>query len=258
MLKICAILIEADPSCTLGGSCTRDVINMANHLMLLDSILDSETDIELLELHILSSYEISNKSKYSSKCSFGLNTLQNMKSIVRNLPNPDILLVYISGHGYQIKDRNSNKIDEIDGLDEYINTKSGIILDDTLKDIFVSNLPPHIKFIGITDTCHSGSMFDLDYTLINNEFIKSTKLKPAYIKAISIGACADNQLEVCDIGQKIGYGGLLTIQLIENDLIRDIISYDRSKLINVHNKLDRTMRLVRETITIQTSDTDLI
>ena len=142
------------------------------------------------------------------------------------------LLVAISGHGYQKRDING---DEMDGMDEYVRTCNEIIIDDDLWEIFIKNMNKSINFVGICDTCHSGTMFDLDYFWNGNEWILDTKRNKVYRNAISIGACKDNQLDNCDIGETIGFGGCLTIQLIEHDYLCKLLEFDEKKFIDIHS-----------------------
>jgi hypothetical protein len=65
----------------------------------------------------------------------------------------------ISGHGYQKRDDG----DEKDGLDEYIS----YITDDELYNLLIKIKDKCKRIVCLTDTCHSGAMFDLD----NNIFI---------------------------------------------------------------------------------------
>lgn len=184
MNRIYALLYNCDPHNSLGGSCDRDIKNVAN---LIKSLADFKYTI------------------YT-----GLN--QNEKSFqdicqdfTKNISCEDIVLVYLSGHGYQTRDLNG---DEKDGQDEYIMTKFGRVLDDDINRLLIKNIPNGVKFIGISDTCHSGTMFDLEKDVISN----------VNYNFLSIGACDDRELENCDIGENVGFGGALTIQLLETKI----------------------------------------
>ena len=78
---------------------------------------------------------------------------------------PETLLIVLSGHGYQSGDRSR---DEKDGRDEYIRVRNKIIIDD---DLFKSlnRFDHRTNIIAITDTCHSGTMFDFPSTLLSTE-----------------------------------------------------------------------------------------
>ena len=142
------------------------------------------------------------------------------------MENNCVVIVYLSGHGYQTHDLN---YDEADGLDEYIIGQNGeIILDDNIKSWLVDNLPTNVRFIGIADTCHSSSMFDLN----------------GQKGCISIGACADNELENCDVGEKIGFGGALTIQLLESMIDNKcLLEY---LIVNFNINIDKVQQILTE------------
>jgi len=58
---------------------------------------------------------------------------------------------------------------EVDGQDETIipidYEKAGQIVDDDLHEILVAGLPKGVRLTAIMDCCHSGSVFDLPYTV---------------------------------------------------------------------------------------------
>lgn len=59
--------------------------------------------------------------------------------------------------------------DEIDGQDETIYPvdfeKAGPIVDDEIHEILVAGLPQGVRLTAIMDCCHSGSVFDLPFTV---------------------------------------------------------------------------------------------
>ena len=205
MRELYCILIEADCGSTLGGSCTRDLYNTANYLY--DKVEKLKT------INILSTKKIENKDNFPSICEYDIlkNFKKQTEDIIKNIPNNTTLFVMISGHGYQRVDKTNN---EIDNMDEYIRTCNETIIDNDLWDIFIKSMNKNINFVGMCDTCHSGSMFDLDYEYENNKWITATKRQPIERNAISIGACRDNQMDNCIVGDTLGYGGALTIFII--------------------------------------------
>lgn len=89
------------------------------------------------------------------------NILNEFKNFVSNAENGDVLFFYFSGHGSYINDRNK---DEIDGRDEMIvSSDLQMVLDDELKSILNVHLKSGVTIIGMFDSCHSGTMFDLKY-----------------------------------------------------------------------------------------------
>lgn len=225
-------LIECDFYNTLGGSCLRDLKNVSNHL-------DSE-NIFVFTTNPVITNGFPKKTEF-----FNLN-VNNLKKCIAKVKDKSTVITLISGHGYQIKDKSG---DELDGMDEYIKTSNSVILDDDLRDLFILSLSKkqNIKFIGLIDTCHSGTMFDLDYRYTKESWSKDTNRDLISINAISIGACLDNQLDNCDIGE-IGFGGALTVHLIDNNLIKHLLEGEE---IYVFNKLKKIFKNLRQTPVLQ-------
>ena len=63
----------------------------------------------------------------------------------------------------------------------------------------------------------------------------------------------DHQLEHCDVGDIIGYGGALTIQLIEQDLLKELFLFDLKKSINVCKKIKKKLKVFNQIPIIQTN-----
>jgi hypothetical protein len=90
----------------------------------------------------------------------------------------------------------------VDRLDEYISYTGGNILDNELFSLLVSKLYKTNKTVCLGDTCHAGTLFDI-------------KNLPNITNVFSLSACLDNQLDSCDIGVNTGYGGSLTVHLLD-------------------------------------------
>ena len=84
----------------------------------------------------------------------------------------------VSGHSGQIEDTTH---DEDDGFDEFIvpadhaqrptlRTHHKMILDNRLRKGLVDPLPVGAHLTAIFDSCHSGTMLDLDHYLCNNVY----------------------------------------------------------------------------------------
>lgn len=197
MYNLHAFLYNCDPQNTLGGSCHRDITNIAEFLQCMATKTYKEDTV-------LKSVNLYTKLNQNHSCFSDMFT-DFMTS--EGIEEGDVILVYLSGHGYQTRDLNG---DEKDGNDEYIMTKFGRVLDDNIHDMLIKYLPKYTKFIGISDTCHSGTMFDFDKQVKVDVLQKYT--------CLSVSACADKELENCDIGMQVGFGGALTIQLLENKI----------------------------------------
>lgn len=85
-------------------------------------------------------------------------TVSNFKKQLRDhigsMMAKDILLVYYSGHGTQVYDRNG---DEADGYDEALYLYDGPLVDDDLGEI-LKEIPEGAKVILMFDSCFSGTV----------------------------------------------------------------------------------------------------
>lgn len=117
--------------------------------------------------------------------------------------NPDgQIFFHYSGHGTQVADNSwvfneSNKIwskEEADGKDECIVTQDlKLITDDQLHWLF-SKLPSTITLFSLMDSCHSGSVFDLQYYLKEpNKSVQLSNQPALNAEIIMISGCKDEQ-----------------------------------------------------------------
>lgn len=102
--------------------------------------------------------------------------------LVYNSRPGDTLFFHYSGHGSSVSDKEgdeSDKKDEVLVPIDYI--KSGVIKDDWLYTNICKKIPLGVKFICITDCCHSGSMLDLKFNLKSQCKPKSSVVSKTYI-----------------------------------------------------------------------------
>ncbi|KAI0687563.1 caspase domain-containing protein [Earliella scabrosa] len=105
----------------------------------------------------------------------GDNIRVQIGELVKGVQARDELVFFYSGHSGQKENGDSN---EDDGRDEYIipvddddtlpADNRTIILDDELRRILVDPLPVGSSLTAIFDSCHSGTLLDLDHYLCNN------------------------------------------------------------------------------------------
>ena len=234
-MGIHVILIECDPGNTLGGSCTRDVMNMAAHLNGWANTINIFTTSKMT-------------SAPPNAICHKLEVAQ-LKQVVALIPPKSDVLVHISGHGYQRRDASH---DEMDGFDEYVRTGNGILLDDDLRELFLVALRPKgVRFVGLVDTCHSGTMFDLDYTLTQSGWKVDTRRELLPMDAISIGACTDRQLDQCDVGN-VGFGGSLTVHMIDTGMVKPL--FDRAQVKRVHRRLGAILGKLGQSPVLQSNE----
>ena len=162
------------------------------------------------------------------------NILAALQKIIASSGVNDEIWFHYSGHGAQVRDSDA---DEADGADEVIvpvdYLTNGIITDDELFTI-VQKI--RCRSLLIFDSCHSGSMCDLQYSInyVKGAFTKSTTStkKISNPNIVVISGCRDTQTSMDtydDIVKK--YGGALTISFI-NSLRKNRHNADILKIYN--------------------------
>lgn len=132
------------------------------------------------------------------------NIIIQIRKLVSNVKSGDSIVFTYSGHGDQMPDRNK---DEEDGLDETLVPldfdKYGEISDDLLRQELVDKIPQGAKLTCIIDSCHSGTILDLKYTMVpqknvKSKFIFSLNSKVSITKGdvICISGCKDDQVTI--------------------------------------------------------------
>ena len=131
--------------------CINDIINMKNNLI---------ANYGFDESNIILLTETSSSKKPTKN-----NIIKYINKLVENNNANSHLVFHYSGHGTSVADKNN---DEKDGKDEAIcpldYSTSGMITDDTLRDLLVSPLVSGAKLMCIFDSCHSGTVLDLKFT----------------------------------------------------------------------------------------------
>jgi len=123
------------------------------------------------------------------------NILDEFKNLLVNSQSGDVLLLFYSGHGSYILDKNNN---EKTGNDQLIVPcdLNGIV-DDELKNIIQLNLKKDVTLIALFDCCHSGSILDLKYqymdSLDKNNFTENINESETAGNVIMISGCNDVQ-----------------------------------------------------------------
>ena len=183
------LFIEADNQRNLGGSCTRDIKNMKEKIEELGRPIRQVCILAVSPVSFHQSFPIKD---YHNQCTL----------FYKNVKKGDHVIIMLAGHGYQ-KQSKDNK--EKDRMDEYISFNTGIIEDNYFRELVerLAEKEP-VRIICLADTCHSGTMFDLD------------QIRPiSNISTIlSLAACQDHQYDSCDISS-IGFGGALTVHLLD-------------------------------------------
>ena len=123
------------------------------------------------------------------------NILTEFKNLLSNSQSGDVLLLFYSGHGSYISDKNNN---EKTGTDQVIiPCDLNEIVDDELKSIIQTNLKKDVTLIALFDCCHSGSILDLKYqymdSLDKNNFTENINESETTGNVIMISGCNDVQ-----------------------------------------------------------------
>lgn len=218
------LFIEADNQKNLGGSCMRDIRNINDYLCK-DGFMESKRR----QTKLLS---IDNYKLEKCDCDFLKNYQNSFLTFVNNVKDGDNVLICISGHGYQQYNKNS---DEKDSMDEYISFGNGVISDNVLYSLLIEKLKDRCnRVVCLTDTCHSGTMFDIDQQKICKRNI------------FSLSACLDNQLDSCDISN-VGFGGSLTVHLLDiPNSLKKLLTEDEKSIKNIVELLDLKLRLLNQ------------
>ena len=144
------------------------------------------------------------------------NILNECKNLLVNSQSGDLLLLFYSGHGSYILDKNR---DEVDGYDEMI-VSSDLqgITDDELKSLIQTYLKKDVTLVAIFDSCFSGSVLDLKYQYLDSlnydKYTENAKNNDTLGNVFMISGCTDEQTSAdANINNK--FNGAMTWSLLE-------------------------------------------
>lgn len=166
-----------DPNNQLYG-CINDASNIANTLV-------DAFDYDLNNIVVL-------RDDYNTNVPTRNNILYNLNKLVQESSKLTEIWFFYSGHGSKIRDKDN---DETDGLDEVIVPtdflSAGFITDDEIFNA-LKNVSPKCRVILLFDSCHSGSICDLQYTYrINSKSSVSTNKILSNQNIICFSGCRD-------------------------------------------------------------------
>lgn len=171
-----------DPNNRLYG-CISDVTNVANTLI-------DAFDYDLRNVVVLR-----DDSPASNLIPTKRNILAYLNQLVQNSANLTEIWIHYSGHGSTVIDRNN---DESDNLDEVIVPTdfrtAGFITDDEIFDV-LKRMSRNCRIILGFDSCHSGTICDLQYGVQTNgtrSIVSRKVLSNPNIYCFS--GCRDSQL----------------------------------------------------------------
>jgi hypothetical protein len=169
-------------------------INYINTPYALTGCIDDTNRMkDILTQHGFSEYKI--LTDYTTIKPTKTNILNGLKDMLKNAQTGDVLFFYFSGHGSYTYDRNN---DETDGKDEMIiSSDLQGVLDDEIKNILSTNMKREVTIIGLFDSCHSGTMFDLKFNYLDSnnydKYSENEKVSECNGNVIMISGCMDSQ-----------------------------------------------------------------
>ncbi|EIN08223.1 hypothetical protein PUNSTDRAFT_134614 [Punctularia strigosozonata HHB-11173 SS5] len=100
------------------------------------------------------------------------NLLHQFKALVEGAQEGDRFVLYYSGHSRQVENTTGSEEDDMDeALVPCDDTGHDEIRDNVLKQLLVDPLPVGCTLTAIFDTCHSGTMLDLDHVHCHNVYV---------------------------------------------------------------------------------------
>ena len=150
--------------------------------------------------------------------------LHEIKFYISNLKPGQDLFFTLSSHGYT-RHVPFRACYEISGMSEYIMIKNECIMDYELLDVINNGSNVNLTF-ALIDTCHSGTMLDLDYISYDGtSFIRSKTIqKKNNSNIICISACNDYETVGEDISTFGGWGGKLICYFLDYMEFRDSLN----------------------------------
>lgn len=157
----------------------------------------------------------------------------HIKSVINEKNNADNILITLSSHGYNFRGDKTHT--ENDGCTEYIMVGGDRFNDDDISNLFLRGYNKKINIYTIIDTCHSGTMLDLPFNIIDGKVTReNNNIFDQQIYCIS--ACADNQTSAEDISN-LGFGGGLISAFIDELYGHNINIFDISEFKKLHNAI---------------------
>ena len=129
------------------------------------------------------------------------------------------MLFTLSSHGYSKRATSTRLHKEMNQRTEYIKVKGNIVMDYEIFDALYNNASMHHNtfVFCLIDTCHSGTMLDMEYYSTDGYVFKRSKtdIKRSRVASICISACNDREQAGEDISHFGGWGGKLICQFLD-------------------------------------------
>lgn len=141
--------------------------------------------------------------------------LLNAVQIARSEKNAKHVLFVLSAHGYQDKNITHTEL-ELDHKTEYVLLGSQPVYDFELYQALFLDVDPSINYVCLIDTCHSGTMLDLQY-ISTDGYTATRSLNPVSPRnwSVCISAASDGEYAGEDVSYYGGWGGKLVASFLD-------------------------------------------
>lgn len=169
--------------------------------------------------------------------------IRHLQNFARNSHKYDTLILHYSGHGTQTRDHNK---DEKDEKDEAIvpadYQHQGLITDDILKSEMLDRIQVGKEVITIFDSCNSGSVLDLPYSidLRYSHPIVTSNNKNIQVNVFCLSGCRDEQTSnsALNLENKNKWRGAMTVMF-------ERVLRSRSTRVKWYNLLHEVNQLIK-------------
>jgi hypothetical protein len=143
--------------------------------------------------------------------------LDKINTYIRGLPSGAELLFVLSAHGYSKRATKTRCGKELNDRSEYVLLQGVPIFDYELFTSLYGKMSPDTRSLCLIDTCHSGTMLDLEYLSSDGgaQFRRSWTPLTKRPLSVCISACDDDELAGEDISTYGGWGGKLVCQYLD-------------------------------------------
>lgn len=138
------------------------------------------------------------------------NILNEFKNIIENAKAGDIIFFYFSGHGSYMYETNSDELDKKDEM--IISSDLQGVFDDELKSILSTYMKREVTVVGLFDSCHSGTIFDLKFQYLDSSnyenYTENDRVTECNGNVLMISGCMDSQTSAEALINTIAQGAM--------------------------------------------------
>ena len=134
--------------------------------------------------------------------------IQQIQKFTQDVPAQSNVIFVLSAHGYSRPCHPNRRHLELNGRTEYIRLGPDTICDHELYLALFGQMRKSIRVMCLVDTCHSGTMLDLEYLIRDGTHVQRSRVPLAVVpECVTISACSDQELAGEDISSFGGWGG---------------------------------------------------